>query len=195
MDYHKTYFTQRCPNSSEYEAYLNGSASNELIIAFEQHLSECELCSAAVEGYKSTALTQPISSTKTINFKKWLSYAAAIVVLISSGLLLLDQKKMVQENSMAMNLSFDQTTHASKRLNHKSDAEFWYLGKNTIELNDQFISLPEIKETRNVNPNSKQIMIEVENNTSAPNEIIESIKNNNTLPVFTFSKTNGLKKN
>lgn len=195
MNYHKTYFTDRCPNANEFDAYLNGTASNELIFAFEHHLTECELCSVSVEGYKSMALTLSTQKAKTINLKKWISYAAAIIILLTSSIVLLNQKRNIEQDQFAMNYPYGETYQTSKHLNHKSDAEFWYLGQNAIELNDQLISAPEIKDARPANPNSKQIVIEVDNKNLSPNEIIESIKTNNALPVFTFSKTNGLKKN
>lgn len=82
---------QKCLQSAEFEAYLNGDiADKQKELSIDQHITECPLCYDAMEGYALLYEKQnqktPIRKFKPIKPNtKWVKWAAAAILLPAIG--------------------------------------------------------------------------------------------------------------
>ncbi len=198
----KTNNMKRCPSDTDYQRYLNGSAEDNFIISFENHLKHCPLCAEAIEGYKATNLlfdanklnfnlSVPNKEVRKLSLSKWSAYAAAIVILFSITFLFINRNHKINDQFAHADLQMNQ----NKKLMHKTTTEYWYVGDNeTIAINDKLITPDDLSEAFTSAENATQVIVQIEDeNKEVVDNIISSIKLNHQVPVYTFSKQKGLK--
>jgi len=192
-----------CPSAKEYKLYLNGKGSDSFIAWFETHLKNCELCNEAIEGYKlNHLLTNKFDLAKSVkpinnsSLKRVIPYAAAVAVLFAIILASPVKEHLFKNNYLAEDIFAVQNNY-NKKLMHKSTAEYWYISESdNISLNDQFISKDDIEATRVLDSNNEVVFVQVESNSIETTQaVISKIKENHSVPVYTYSKHKGLKKN
>lgn len=192
----------KCPDNKDFQNYLDGNLAELKIIAFDNHLKECELCREAISGYKIAYLTsipqQTIYQTEKPNrhlLRRLLPYAAAVIILATLLISQLTEKWSIKKDQIADNTVI--LANNQKTLMHKSNTDYWYVGnKNNIAFNDQIVSPAALSEVSKSDNNVEQVFIQVEeSNSKTADEIVLTIKSNQSVPVFTYSKHTELKKN
>lgn len=194
-----------CPSNHEFEKYLNGDSSEEQIIRFDSHLSECSLCQEAVEGYKQAFVMGQLNKPRkqklekpvlfSVFVKRFIPYAAAIVVLFaivfSNSFELFDKSNSIVESD------FENLLNTNKTLLHKTDASYWCIqSDNQLAINDQFVSSRQLKSATIQDQTVSQIYIQVDvENSELVEGLVSDIKAIKQVPVFIYSKHKGLKKN
>lgn len=193
----------KCPSANEYTMYLNGKGSEDFILWFDEHLKNCELCNEAVEGYKLNNLLnaniQPpisIESVHDFKIKKFIPYAAAAVILVAVFFSNPIKNNWFGNNYLAED-AFTNKANYNKKLLHKTSAEYWYISEsNNVSLNDQLVSKDDIEASILLKTKSEAVFVQVEStNTKTSEVVISKIKENHSVPVYTYSKQKGLKRN
>lgn len=209
----KHQYSNRCPNSHDFETYLNQKGNPAFIQTFENHVNQCPLCQEALEGYQLTGIKTLGQYNKTRpNFRnpyskpniwlKQLGYAATILLVIgitTYNLWPTQTKQMPYIESPVYsfnNNEFIGSKTTTKILQNKINNQYWYIGSNDkLAVNDCFLAPGEIDKVL-VNPSdASSITIQVENSDNTFNQkIIGKIKHHQKAPVFTVSISRGIKK-
>jgi hypothetical protein len=202
----KTYnFNTKCPSLDDMYKYIDKRGSNEFVAAFEQHLSNCELCKDAVEGLQNTninVVNQKISATQKQlfnsqhSFKKYRfwAYAASIIILMGLSLNYLytgNTTSYIQYQDINYTAFSQKTSVSNKKLLEKSNDIFIYINScNRIAYNDRFLSQKKLEQLIKSKKDISLIRVEVSsNNYACANKIIDNIKNSITdIPVITIKK-------
>lgn len=193
----------KCPSANEYTMYLNGKGSEDFILWFDEHLKNCELCNEAVEGYKLNyllnnefELPKKVKMRNNFNVKKLLPYAASVAVLIAVFFSSTIKDQLFERNYLAED-AFTNKANYNKKLLHKTSAEYWYISEsNNVSLNDQLVSKDDIEASILLKTKSEAVFVQVEStNTKTSEIVISKIKENHSVPVYTYSKQKGLKRN
>jgi len=204
-------FQDTCPSTQNYENYINNTGDQLFINAFNKHLANCELCNEAMQGYKNAGIkglsellnnqSEKFSPNKkgiakyTIGILK---YAASIIILLGITAIYLNQQNSSLINSEALsfdyNLLINSKTLKNKTLVQKTNEQFIYINScNKIAYNDQFLTTMELQKNLKFQKNIKSIRIEVATSSiDCAQEIINSIKNDYSVPVITISSSNKL---
>jgi predicted nucleic acid-binding Zn ribbon protein len=199
-----TTYKNHCPNAEDYQLYLNQQMEEKKLAAFENHLKECPLCKESIEGYKIT-LTHNVprlnkkQSALRNTIYMWGSIAASILILVALSLswLLNDNLKMNSEElysdlPILESPEFMQANTGTKRLSHKTEAEYWYYGDNNkVKLNDQIVDKSHITTILETTKSNSPIFIEVATKqNSEADSFVNAVKANKSQPVYTYKSKN-----
>lgn len=122
----KIFEKRTCLTSTEIDEYLNGKMKDDNIFDLENHLLDCQLCSAAVDGFAnldhSKAQEQLADIAKELNLEpldigdkpetkvrklsptiNWLAIAASIAFLVFSGILYQSNQSTPDRSLFAQN--------------------------------------------------------------------------------------------
>ncbi|PKP08683.1 MAG: hypothetical protein CVU09_14085 [Bacteroidetes bacterium HGW-Bacteroidetes-4] len=209
----KNLYSNNCPNSSDFEKYLNQSGSRDFIHDFEQHLKSCALCSEAIEGYKLAGIKKigAYKKTKALNFSesntslvwwKQIGYAATILLVIGLFTNNLWMPQPTPDNTTEAPVyaftnqnGYNQTT-TTKRLSKKYAEQYWFIGQDEkLALNDYLLNANEVELAINSNSQNEAILIQVDNkNIDFTRGIIERLKKDSHVPVYPYSNSKDIKK-
>jgi len=198
-------FQKNCPSVSHYEAYLNKTGESEFMEAFEKHLTNCQICQLAIEGFKSNniynlneCLKKPndifiskIRNTKRIRLYK-LAYAASAIIIIGISIFTLSQKSnniINTENSFTEYSIIDtEPLYNQKILSKKSTDQYIYINNcNQIAYNDQFLTADELKNALKSKKDISSIRIEVgTTDFNCASIIINNVKQIQSVPILTI---------
>ncbi len=201
----------QCPSAHEFTQYLSGKGSNMFRQRFEHHLTQCPLCADAVQGYRFMAAT-PVDiqhpnpyRNRTIRWQSAVSIAASVVLLIGIGLV---ATKLSTNPATPQPLAFSEpdwnlaptpvkSDKGVKRLQANGSTAYLFVGAdNQINLNDCRIAQSEVDKAMAQFKQKSEVMVEVETeNTSQVNTLVNRIKTESGVNVYTFSKTRGIKTN
>lgn len=198
-------FEDRCPSAHDFEQYLQNSENVKFTLAFKKHIEQCELCNEAIQGFQMSNISNINnllkSASNQFNKKivkngrfifKILSYAASIILLIgiSSVFYNIQNQKIIDYQALNFDYSMisENSTQRHKTLAKKSTEQFIYIGNcSKISYNDQYLSPDMLNKALNAQKGITLIRVEVGNdNFDCTNEIINSIKRNQSVPVLTI---------
>lgn len=198
-------FNSKCPTVHDFETYLQNSGDANFSLAFKSHIEECEICNEAILGYQnedirniSNLLQKPLkqiylkAGKSSLTIFKTISYAASIIIFLGvSSLLYFNQNQQVinyQALGFDYSMLYETQPLKNKTLSQKSTEQFIYISNcNKIAYNDQYLSPDMLNEALKEQKNTTLIRIEVGNdNYDCTNKIINSIKNNQSVPVLTI---------
>ena len=204
-------FQETCPTAKDYENYLNNSGDKLFIDSFNNHLDNCELCNESIQGYKNSDIKRisQLSDNQTNKFQpnkkgfakytiSLIKYAASVIILLGISAIYLNHQKSSIVNTEALSFNYSLLLNSkstkNKTLVQKTNEQYIYINNcNSIAYNDQYLSAKELQENLKLQKNIKSIRIEVATNSiDCAQEIINSIKNDYSVPVITISSSNKL---
>ncbi len=200
-------FNKKCPTINQFETFLQNKGNTDFNSAFNNHLNHCELCNEAIQGFQSANINKISellnSASQNIKIKagkqksifiKTLAYAASIIILIGASIIYNTIKNNKTGNQQILAFDYSLLINLNptnnKTLTQKTTEQFIYIDNcNKIAFNDQFLPPSKIYEALKNNKHITLIRVEVAtDNYKCANRIINTIKNNQTIPVLTITK-------
>lgn len=192
----------KCPSANQFEKYLHNQMQKSELVAFVNHLEQCEICKQAIDGYLGAGISNPklylqksdktFLQKKSTSVKTFFQIAATAIIMLGLGFsikLILNQWK--NNHQMAMSNCEPVTSaqyRGSKKLLNKSKNQYLYLGeKHAFFINDQMVSKSQLNKPQTFNSSTAKIIIQVENsNYRQSAQIINQIKSQHQVPVLTI---------
>jgi len=204
--------TTHCPNMEDFETYLNKKGNDAFNKVFENHVTSCKLCNEAIDGYKQTGITKLGSYKKNhsqfstqknkLFWLKQFSYAATILLVIGISTFGLWFSKP-EYNPLSENPVYEYLESPinnlftnKKTLTKKSAEQYWYIGQaDKLAVNDYLLDYNELESMMGNTKKTGSIHVQVENsNYEFSQLIILKLKENNEVPVYTYSNSKDIKK-
>jgi hypothetical protein len=209
----KNKYNKQCPNSNDFETYLNDSGTINFRTEFDAHLKICPLCSESIEGYQKTSIKntgvykKPAPNFanpygRSIRIYKQLGYAATILLvlgMVSYSLWFPKNPPLTYAQTPVYEFSGNELTQQNglkKIMSKQHNNQYWYIGSNDkLAVNDYFIKPSQVSEALYKDPSTKSILVQVENSDNRFNQqIIQQLKNQQKAPVYSFSSSRDIKK-